>query len=668
LRRRSVRPWGELMCGIAGLYDPGRVTGAEVLLARVEQMAASLTHRGPDAGGSWTDAGQGVALGHRRLSVVELGPEGAQPMSSADGRWVVVYNGELYNHHELRSRLGDDGLAFRGGSDTEVLLGSVQRWGLDAALEAWEGMFALALWDRERSELHLVRDRFGEKPLYFGWVGETLAFASELKALRLLPGFDATIDRDAVALYLRHNCVPAPHAIYRGVAKLLPGHRVIVGAGDHRAGELEQQAYWSARQAVEHARSRPLGGPPEVMADRLEAVLSDSVAARMVADVPVGAFLSGGIDSSVVVALMQRHSSRPVRTFTVGFADRAFDESAEAAAVAGHLGTDHTPLELTDDDALAVIPAIPDIWDEPFGDVSAIPMHLVSRLARTEVTVALSGDGGDELFAGYNRHAWLESLWRRTAPVPGPLRHLAGAVLGRTSPSLVEGAARVTRLLPERLQVRNPASKVAKLAKVLAASSAEDAYLSLVSYWGDAEAIVLGAGPTVSMASQPSDWPPLDGITEQMLWLDLVGYLPDDILTKLDRAAMATSLESRVPFLDRSVLDLAWRLPMSVKLHNGTTKWLLRQVLYRHVPAELVERPKMGFGFPVGAMLRGPLRPWAEELLDEERLRRQGLLDPGPIRRAWIQHLGGRRDLAHELWAVLALQAWLERWEPGLGR
>ncbi len=652
------------MCGVAGLFNPRPSGPAEELRHQVEDMTATLVHRGPDAEGYWSDPEQGVFLGHRRLSVLGLGSEGDQPMHSGDGRWVVSFNGEIYNHRTLRPRLAGEGVIFRGGSDTEVLVAAVQQWGLLAALDACEGMFALALWDRRHQALHLVRDRFGEKPLYYGWVGDTLAFASELKALRTLPRFNTDIDRDAVALLLRHNCVPAPHTIYRDVAKLLPGQMVTFGTEARSGQRPTARTYWSAREAVDAARRRILVDPPEVLADQLEAALSDSVAARMVADVPVGAFLSGGIDSSVVVALMQQHATRPVRTFTVGFADRAFDESAEAAAVAAHLGTDHTPLELTDADAAQVIPTLPDIWDEPFGDVSEIPMHLVSQLARTQVTVSLSGDGGDELFAGYNRHAWLDRLWRRTSMVPVPIRQLAGSTLQALPPGLVNGAARATRLMPPRMRIRNPASKVAKVAKVLKASGPEDAYLSLVSYWDDAEAMVIGAGPVASMASRPSEWPELDGITEQMLWLDLVGYLPDDILTKLDRAAMATSLETRVPFLDRDVFDLAWRLPLSVKLRGDTTKWLLRQVLYRHVPAELVERPKMGFGFPIGAMLRGSLRPWAEELLSESRLRSQGLLEPEPIRRAWHQHLNGQRDLAHELWDVLALQAWLERWVP----
>ncbi len=656
------------MCGIAGLFDPTRSVDPEELRRQVDAMSATLVHRGPDASGAWCDPDHGIFFGHQRLAVVGLGRHGAQPMVSSDGRWVLNYNGEIYNHRELRYRLAGEGIVFRGGSDTEVLVEAVGQWGLERALDAVEGMFAAALWDRAADELHLFRDRFGEKPLYYGWVGRRLAFASELKALRALPGFDVEIDRDAVALYLRHNCIPAPHTIYRGIAKLLPGQLATVDAGSTPGSPPHSRTYWSSYRAVEEARRDPFDGPVEAMADRLEAVLSESVAARMVADVPVGAFLSGGIDSSMVVALMQQHSDRPVKTFTVGYADRAFDESAEAAAVAAHLGTEHHPLAVTEAEALALVPLLPDIWDEPFGDVSEVPMHLVSALARSEVTVALSGDGGDELFAGYNRHAWLERIWRRSSALPAPLRRVSGSALGHLPPSLVEGAARAAAAVAPRTEVRNPSLKVAKVGKVLEASGPEDAYFSLVSYWDDAESIVLGAGRSVSIASRPDEWPVLDSITEQMLWLDLVGYLPDDILTKLDRAAMSVSLETRVPFLDRGVFELAWSLPTDVKLREGTTKWLLRQVLYRHVPAELIERPKMGFGFPIGAMLRGPLRPWAEDLLDEGRLRRQGLLDPAPVRRAWRQHLAGRRDLAHELWDILALQAWLDRWLPAPGR
>jgi asparagine synthase (glutamine-hydrolysing) len=653
------------VCGISGLFDPGRTTGSDALGKQAADMAATLVHRGPDDHGLWVDAIGGVALSHRRLSVVDLSPHGHQPMVSADERWAVVYNGEVYNHRELRRRLTAEGAAFRGTSDTEVLLAAVQSWGVLRALEAIEGMFALALWDRRERQLHLVRDRFGEKPLYYGWVDGALAFASELKAIAGLPGFVPELDRGAVALYLRHNCIPGPHSAYQGIAKLSPGTRVVFGAAD-RVGTMPTPApYWSARTAVDQALAHPLSGTPGELTDGLEAVLARAVADRMVADVPVGAFLSGGIDSSVIVALMQQAADRPVRTFTIGFDDRAYDESGEARAVADHLGTDHTALRVTDADAAEVIPELPGIWDEPFADTSQIPVLLVSRLARSQVTVSLSGDGGDELFAGYNRHAYLERLWAQATRLPDPVRRGLGAALVRVPPRVVDGAARLTSMLPASYRVRNPATKVAKLGKVLAASGPEDAYLGLVSHWAHPEAMVLGSAEGKSLAAHPEDWPQLPSVTEQMLWLDLVGYLPDDILTKVDRAAMAVSLETRVPFLDRSVFDFAWRLPMDLKLRDGVTKWILREVLYRHVPRQLVDRPKMGFGLPIGPWLRGPLRPWAEELLSERRLVGQGLLDPVPIRRAWAQHLSGRRDLAHELWDVIALQSWLDRWMPG---
>ena len=652
------------MCGIAGLFDPRHATPGEELGRLATDMAGALVHRGPDDEGVWVDAPSGVALGHRRLAVVELGPEGHQPMVSAHGRWVVTYNGEIYNFRALRARLASEGAPFRGGSDTEVLLEAMERWGLDVALEACEGMFAMAAWDTHRRELHLVRDRFGEKPLYYGWSGPHFVFASELKALRRLSTFRAELDREAVVLFLRHNCVPAPRTIYGGVSKLEPGQVLTVGCGVRRGEIPSPRPYWSARIAIDEARRRPLDGVGDELVDELDGTLSAAVEARMLADVPVGAFLSGGVDSSLIVALMQRHSHRAVRTFTVGFAEREYDESAHASAVAACLGTDHTSLRVSDRDALDVIPDLPSMWDEPFGDCSQIPTHLVSRLARTEVTVSLSGDGGDELFAGYNRHAWLERLWERSSVVPGGVRRLFGAVATRVPPGTVESVARLSAVLPNRWRLRNPSTKFAKFGLVLAAHKPEDAYLSLVSHWQQPESMVIDAPTVTSLAGAPETWPGLGGITEQMLWLDLVGYLPDDILTKLDRAAMAVSLETRVPFLDRAVVELAWRLPVTAKLNGSVTKWILRRVLHRYVPPRLIERPKMGFGLPVGAWLRGPLRPWAEDLLSERRLRRDGVLHPAPVRRAWLLHQRGRRDFGYELWDVLALQAWLQRWLP----
>jgi len=650
------------VCGIAGVFDPGRATSAQELECLASSMATALEHRGPDDSGLWVDAAEGVALAHRRLAVVGLGPTGHQPMVSSAGRFVLNYNGEIYNYQALRQRLESVGVAGGGGSDTEVLLAAIERWGLDAALDGCEGMFALAVWDRTRHELHLVRDRLGEKPLYYGWVGSQFAFASELKALRRLPGFSVELDRGSIAMFLRHNCIPAPRTIYRGIAKLEPGQVVTIVAGDRPGSMPRPRAYWSAREAVDAARTRPLAGDPVELADLVETVLGDAVSARMVADVPVGAFLSGGVDSSLIVALMQKHSPRPVRTFTIGFAEDAFDESGDASAVASHLGTEHTVLRVGETDALAVIPTLAEIWDEPFGDSSQIPTLLVSRLARSQVTVSLSGDGGDELFAGYNRHAWLERLARRSAALPGWVRRGVGASMARVPPGAVDRAAGLSTVLPPRWRVRNPSDKFVKIGRVLAAGGTEEAYLALVSHWDNAESVVLGAGPRETRAWSSTSWPALGSVTEQVLWLDLVGYLPDDILTKLDRAAMAVSLETRVPFLDRQVLDVAWRLPLASKLHGGVTKRVLRTVLHRHVPAALVDRPKMGFGVPIGSWLRGPLRPWAEELLSSRRLENDGILDAEPVRRAWAAHLSGRRDLGYALWDVLMLQSWLERW------
>lgn len=650
------------MCGIAGLYDPRGATSVGDLSHLARQMASTLIHRGPDSEGHWVDSGGTVAFGHRRLSVVDLSSLGHQPMMSTNDRWVLSYNGEIYNFQDLRSQLDAQGFMFQGESDTEVLLAAIQEWGLHRALDACEGMFAFALWDRKEQALHLVRDRFGEKPLYYGWIGKRLAFASELKAFAALPGFSPSLNREIIPLYLRLSYVPAPHTIYEGVHKLLPGHLVTFRGEQCLGRHPEPLAYWSAQEAVLSSRQRPLMGQRSELVDEVEAVLESAVAHRMLADVPVGAFLSGGIDSSLIVALMAKHSEHPVRTFTVGYSDRAFDESKEAEEVANHLETDHTSLLVDESDAADTIHEIPDIWDEPFADVSQIPTLLVSRLARSAVTVSLSGDGGDELFAGYNRHAWLERLWTRAAVVPDPLRRLGGQALGMIPPGVVDGAARLTSSLGGG-QVRMPASKLTKASRVLAARDTEDAYLALISHWQQPESLVRGSRLTTQSAV-PSDWPQLSGITEQMLWLDLVGYMPDDILVKVDRGAMATSLETRVPFLDRNVLDVAWRLPMNMKLDGTTTKVVLREILYRHVPQSMVDRPKMGFGLPIGSWLRTRLRPWAEDLLSESRLTRQGLLNPAPIRHAWLQHISGRRDMAYELWDVLVLQAWLDRWMP----
>jgi asparagine synthase (glutamine-hydrolysing) len=653
------------VCGIAGLYDPRASTGAQELGGLAATMAGALVHRGPDDQGTWVDEEAGIALSHRRLAVVGLGMRGHQPMCSPHGRWVVNYNGEIYNAGKLRSVLNGDGFGLDGSSDTEVLASGLEQWGIAETLERIEGMFGFAAWDRRLRRLYLVRDRFGEKPLYYGWVGRHFAFASELKALRTLPRFHLEVDRRVVAEFLRRSCVPAPSCIYQGLAQLSPGSFVSVGA-EVSVGTLPApKYYWSAHEAILRARARPLDAEPSELADQLESTLSASVAARMVADVPLGALLSGGIDSSLVVALMQRHSARAVRTFNVSFPHAAFDESTEAAAVASHLGTDHTTVPVAEIDVLAVVARMPEVWDEPFADSSQLPTLLVSEAARRSVTVALSGDGGDELFAGYNRHSWLERIWHVAGPVPRVLRSGVGAALRLAPAGAVESTART---LPATRQLRLPANKLSKLGLVLQARNIDDAYEALVSHWRDPDALVLGArGQPSGRRGAGSGFAhsELASPTEHMLWADLVTYLPNDILTKVDRAAMAVSLETRMPFLDRSVLELAWRMPPGAKLHGGVTKWIVREVLHRYVPASLVERPKMGFGVPIGSWLRSALKPWAEELLSERALRRHGLLDPAAVRRAWGLHLSGRRDLGYELWDLLMLQAWMERWGAG---
>ncbi len=633
------------MCGIAGFWDPRGDLEAAQAEARATAMAVALAHRGPDDAGVWTDARAGVALAHRRLAILDLSPAGHQPMVSACGRYALVFNGEIYNHLALRQELERRGQApaWRGHADTETLLAAVSAWGLAAALRASVGMFALALWDRQARNLSLARDRLGEKPLYYGRVGGAFLFGSELKALRTWPGFAAEVDRPALALYLRHNCIPAPYTIYRGIRKLPPGTWLSLSAD---AWEAEPAAYWSAREVAERGQADPFRGTDAEAAEELERLLRQAVAGQMVADVPLGAFLSGGVDSSTVVALMQAQSGRAVRTFSIGFTEAAYDEAPQARAVAAHLGSEHTELYVSPAEAMAVIPSLPRLYDEPFADSSQIPTFLVSQLARRQVTVSLSGDGGDELFGGYNRHLWAPRLWRRLSPWPRPLRGLLATALRTLPPTAWDAAfARLGRLLPRSARQRNPGDKLHKLAEVLGAEGPEEIYLNLVSHWKHPGDVVRGVDEPATRVTDPAARARLEAFESRMMCLDLVTYLPDDILAKVDRAAMAVSLETRVPLLDHRLVEFAWRLPLAMKIRDGQGKWLLRRVLYRHVPRELVERPKMGFGLPLGDWLRGPLRDWAEALLDEARLAREGYFHPRPIR---------------ALWDVLMFQAWLE--------
>jgi asparagine synthase (glutamine-hydrolysing) len=653
------------MCGIAGFWDHAPFR-AEESRKRLVAMTNTLRHRGPDDSGVYLEDNEALGLGSRRLAIVDLSVHGHQPMASPDGRYVLAYNGEIYNFRDLRRDLESRGVRFKGSGDTEVLVASVQHWGLREALVRCNGMFGLALWDRREHRLQLARDRFGEKPLYYGWAGTTFLFGSELKALRAHPAFEAEIDRDALALYFRHNCVPAPYSIYRTVAKLPPASIVTID-GTSRPGSCPApEAYWSLADTAEEGASTRSQASEEAAIDDLDSVLRTAVGLRMHADVALGAFLSGGIDSSLVVALMQAQHSSKVQTFTIAFDDATYDEAPYARAVADHLGTEHHELLMTARDALDVIPRLPDIYDEPFADSSQIPSAVLAHLTRAHVTVALSGDGGDELFGGYNRYAWAQRFWRRVEPVPLPLRRVAASVLGAVPPGWWDRAfAGAGRMLPRSLEVRMPGTKLAKVASVLDAADLDATYVTLASHAEDPCRLVLGATEPVTVLSSPGTWPSLDDPVERMMYLDTMTYLPDDILTKVDRATMASSLEGRMPFLDPTVAAFAWRLPPDRKVRAGTGKWMLRQLLHRYVPPALVERPKAGFGIPVGDWLRGPLRPWADELLDPRRLTDDGLLAPDVVRRMWAEHQSGRRDRQFELWDVLMFQAWLDAQRPG---
>ncbi len=672
------------MCGITGIFHFGVWPDDPDALVRA--MADRLTHRGPDDAGTWSDPETGIALAHRRLSILDLSPAGHQPMHSACGRYVLVFNGEIYNHLSLRARLEAHAgpvSGWRGSSDTETLLAAVAAWGLEAALQASVGMFALALWDRRECVLNLARDRLGEKPLYYGWTGSgarrVFVFGSELKALRAWPSFANPICREALEDYLRLLYVPAPRTIYRDLYKLEPGVVLTLRTTDApisadcfppRAARasltcagLRMHRWWDLDVVIDGAADNPLSDGPEAL-DALEAALDEAVRLQSLADVPLGAFLSGGVDSSLIVALMQRQSARPVKTFTVGFEAAGFDESVHAEAVARHLGTDHQALRVSAEETRALIPSLPWMYDEPFADSSQIPMHLVCRAARGSVTVALSGDGGDELFGGYNRYLWAPRLWRRLGSVPAPLRE----VLARALRALPPRGWDV--LLGHGALVR-PGEKLHKLGRVLqGARGLGDVYRNLVSE-GASDLLLAGgerldgwrddSGGGPDQAGEAAGSLRADGdATAWMMRADTLTYLPDDILCKVDRAAMAISLETRVPFLDHRVLELAWRLPPSMKIRDGQGKWALRQLLYRQVPRALIERPKAGFALPIGQWLRGPLRDWAEALITPSRLSREGYLDAARVRLLWRRHLSGRYDHTGPLWAVLMFQAWLE--------
>ncbi len=652
------------MCGIVGILSSSRVEARGI-----RDLTSTIAHRGPDDGGVWVDPEAGVGLGHRRLAIIDLSPQGHQPMHSANGRYVITYNAEIYNHCDLRKELELAGAAppggWRGHSDTETLLECISAWGLADTLPKIVGMFAFGLWDRKERTLSLVRDRFGEKPLYYGWAGSDFIFASELKAIRAHPRFDGAIDRRALRLFAARTYVPAPMSIYKRIFKLEPGCILTITPEAARtpldappkvgrtSGGIIIRRYWSYRDVIQRGLDQPIEAESEAL-EQLEQVLAKAIQAQSVADVPVGAFLSGGIDSSTIVALYQKYSSQPVRTFTIGFGEVGFNEAEYAKAVATHFGTVHNELYVTVKEALDVIPLLPSMYDEPFADSSQIPTFLVSRFAREQVTVALTGDGGDELFAGYNRHFAAPRLWRQLRKVPQPLRSAFGSPLSRLPSQFWSSAA---GLLPGRRQP-HLGGKIQKGLRVAGSvRNFDELYSSFLDEWSFEESPVRGgdgddAGWDMDCADGAPD-------TLRMMYCDAVSYLPDDILCKVDRASMAVSLETRVPYLDHRVAELAARIPLSMKVRGGTGKHILRKLLYREAPRELFERPKAGFAIPVGEWIKGPLRPWVDDLLDPSRMAVEGWFDPAIVHRRWRDHLRGQRDSTPALWAVLMFQSWL---------
>lgn len=651
------------MCGITGWF------GKNGRRADLEAMVQTLTHRGPDHRGTWQNKESAVALGHSRLSILDLSSAGHQPMVSANQRYVIVFNGEIYNHYDFRRKL--QGISYipndiiisenkwNGHSDTETLLEAVSVWGIEKTLQKIVGMFAFALWDRKEQSLTIARDRLGEKPLYYGWQGSVLLFGSELKALQAFPDFEGRISRDALTLYLRYNYIPAPFSIYENIFKLPPGTYLTVSNRNRHTAPV---SYWSAHSTVESGENNLFKGTEADAIESLDRLLRDSVAGQMIADVPLGAFLSGGIDSSTIVALMQAQSTRPVKTFTIGFSEKQYNEAEHAKEVARHLGTDHTEQYVTPQETMDVIPKLPHLYDEPFADSSQIPTFLISQLARKHVKVSLSGDGGDELFGGYNRYFWVPNIWRRLRWMPAPVRSLLSNLIIHVSPVSWDAVFKMmTGLLPDDWHYFSPGDKIHKLAEILDKKCPEDIYFALVSHWERPAELVLNSCEPRSLISDSQQSLKLSEFEKRMMYMDLISYLPDDILVKVDRAAMGVSLETRVPFLDHRVVELAWQLPLSYKIKQKQGKWILRQVLYRYVPKQLIERPKMGFGIPIGIWLRGALREWAEDLLNERRLKNEGIFDHQLIRQKWTEHQTGKRNWQYLLWIILMFQAWLAR-------
>lgn len=645
------------MCGISGYFTSPHTRSAGQMTTEISRMTDAIVHRGPDDAGAWVDAETGIALGHRRLSILDLSPLGHQPMASEGGRFIIVFNGEIYNFQQLRAELETKGHHWRGHSDTEIMLAAFLEWGVDEATRRFNGMFAFALWDRQERVLHLGRDRMGEKPLYYGWVGGTFVFASELKAIRQFPGFSPTVNRDALCSQLRFNYIPDPQCIYEGFHKLPPASLLSLKSPADRP---EPRLYWSIREVVERGQDNPFQGTDAEAIDTFENLLKEAVGMRMIADVPLGAFLSGGVDSSLIVALMQAQSFRPVRTFTIGFDVPEYNEAGFAKDVANHLRTDHTEMYVTGKDALDTIQLMPALYDEPFSDYSQIPTYLVCKMARQHVTVALSGDAGDELFGGYSRYTVGRKLWNQFAWMPPALKRATAGAMTLLSPHTLNSLGRLARpVLPPKLHHIPFGDKLHKLAEVVAAPGMETLYLTLMSHWKQPEQIVIGGKDPQTSITDTQSWPRVCDFTHRMMHLDMETYLPGDILAKVDRAAMGVSLEGRIPLLDTKLIEFAWSVPLSMKVRDGKGKWLMRETLYRHVPKPLIDRPKRGFGVPLEHWLRGELKEWASDLLNESRLKREGFFNPAPIRRKWLEHQAGTRNWHFYLWDVLMFQAWL---------
>jgi len=647
------------VCGFAGFLNFKSLQPDSISL--LKRMGAQIAHRGDDDSGVWCDPEVGVGISHQRLAIIDLSPEGSQPMVSVSGRFIIAYNGEIYNHQSLRGKLVKEGVAFRGGADTEVLLASIEAWGLKQALQRTIGMFAFVLWDRKQRVLTLVRDRMGEKPLYYGWQSKgcesVFLFGSELKALRQHPLWQGGVDRDALASLLRYNYIPAPQTIHPNIFKLSPG-KLLNLTYENGTWHEHEESWWSFQEMTIRAVESPFSGSRIDAIDQLDQLLREVVGGQCVADVPIGAFLSGGIDSSSVVGIMQALTSSPVNTFTIGFENSAYDESVDARRVADYLGTEHKEWIITENDAISVIPDLPQLYDEPFADASQIPTLLVSRLARSSVTVALSGDGGDELFAGYNRHLWAPKIMQKIDGFPLFIRRAIATVAATPSPHSWDVFFQIMdRFLPSSLAVRHPGEKIHKIADILHVTGEYDLYSNLTYAWKTSLPILKGRARDL-VEDHKSLWDMGDLIVDRMTRLDTVTYLPDDILVKVDRAAMSVGLESRVPFLDHRVVEFAAELPLSMKIHNGDGKWILRQLLSRYMPSELIDRPKNGFGIPIHEWLRGELRDWAEDLLSEQRLRSEGYFDVKSVRNVWERHLSGKYNLQYSLWGLLMFQAW----------